>query len=89
MLSPLADRTYRHLFAAQASALLGTGLSTVALALLAYDLAGGQPILALDMYEHSYHLDFGAKAGSYVDTFMQAVRWASADRLYTLARRGV
>jgi Fe-Mn family superoxide dismutase len=40
------------------------------------------------MYEHSYHLDFGAKAGSYVDTFMQVARWASADRLYTLARTG-
>ena len=51
-------------------------------------LAGGRPILALDMYEHSYHLDFGAKAGGYVDTFMQAVRWASADRLYALARGG-
>jgi Fe-Mn family superoxide dismutase len=51
-------------------------------------LAGGRPILALDMYEHSYHLDFGAKAGGYVDTFMQAVRWASADRLYTPARTG-
>jgi superoxide dismutase, Fe-Mn family len=51
-------------------------------------LAGGQPILALDMYEHSYHLDFGAKAGGYVDTFMQAVRWASADRLYALVRGG-
>jgi Fe-Mn family superoxide dismutase len=51
-------------------------------------LAGGQPILALDMYEHSYHLDFGAKAGGYVDMFMQAVRWASADRLHTLARAG-
>src|SRR3954469_10218859 len=47
-------------------------------------LAGGRPILALDMYEHSYHLDFGAKAGGYVDTFMQTVRWASADRLYAL-----
>jgi len=51
-------------------------------------LAGGQPILALDMYEHSYHLDFGAKAGGYVDTFMQTVRWASADRFYALARGG-
>src|ERR671910_304767 len=49
-------------------------------------LAGGQPILALDMYEHSYHLDFGAKAGGYVDTFMQVVRWASADHLYALVR---
>jgi MFS family permease len=41
MSSPLRDRTYRHLFAAQAIALAGTGLATVALALLAYDLAGG------------------------------------------------
>jgi MFS family permease len=42
LLSPLANRTFRRLFLAQVSALLGTGLSTVALALLAYELAGGQ-----------------------------------------------
>ena len=46
-----------------------------------HTLAGGVPILALDMYEHSYHIDYGAKAASYVDTFMDAVRWANADRL--------
>ncbi len=40
MLSVLADRTYRHLFLAQVVALLGTGLATVALGLLAFDLAG-------------------------------------------------
>lgn len=40
MLTILANRTYRHLFAAQVIALAGTGLMTVALALLAYDLAG-------------------------------------------------
>ena len=40
MLSPLTNRTYRHLFAAQVIALIGTGLLTVALGLLAYDLAG-------------------------------------------------
>lgn len=40
MLAILANRTYRHLFAAQLIALAGTGLMTVALALLAYDLAG-------------------------------------------------
>ena len=40
MLAILANRTYRHLFAAQVIALLGTGLMTVALALLAYQLAG-------------------------------------------------
>lgn len=38
--SPLRDRTYRRLFTAQVIALLGTGLATVALSLLAYDLAG-------------------------------------------------
>lgn len=36
----LADRVYRHLFLAQVVALVGTGLATVALGLLAYDLAG-------------------------------------------------
>ena len=41
MLSVLANRTYRHLFLAQLIALVGTGLATVALGLLAYDIAGG------------------------------------------------
>ena len=45
-------------------------------------LAASQPILALDMYEHSYHMDFGAKAGGYVDVSMDAVRWANATALY-------
>lgn len=36
----LANRVYRHLFFAQVLALIGTGLATVALGLLAYDLAG-------------------------------------------------
>ncbi|MEV0533967.1 MFS transporter [Kitasatospora sp. NPDC050463] len=36
----LRNRTYRHLFTAQIVALVGTGLATVALGLLAYDLAG-------------------------------------------------
>lgn len=40
MLGILFDRTYRHLFLAQVVALVGTGLATVALGLLAYDLAG-------------------------------------------------
>lgn len=41
MLAVLANRTYRHLFLAQVIALIGTGLATVALGLLAYDIAGG------------------------------------------------
>lgn len=42
-------------------------------------LAGATPILALDMYEHAYHIDFGAKASAYVDAFMQNLHW---DRIY-------
>lgn len=40
MIGVLRNRTYRHLLAAQIIALIGTGLLTVALGLLAYDLAG-------------------------------------------------
>ena len=40
MLSILTNRTYRHLLAAQVIALVGTGLATVALGLLAYEIAG-------------------------------------------------
>ncbi|WP_322890661.1 MULTISPECIES: MFS transporter [unclassified Yoonia] len=47
MLQVLADRTYRHLFAAQVVALLGTGLATVALGLLAFDLAGDNAAMVL------------------------------------------
>lgn len=39
------------------------------------NLAGATPILALDMYEHSYHMDYGAKAGAYVDAFMRNINW--------------
>jgi Fe-Mn family superoxide dismutase len=48
-----------------------------------HTLAGGTPILALDMYEHSYQMDFGAKAASYVDTFMDTIRWGNVDHLYS------
>lgn len=47
MLDILADRTYRHLFLAQVVALLGTGLATVALGLLAFDLAGDKASMVL------------------------------------------
>jgi Fe-Mn family superoxide dismutase len=45
-------------------------------------LAGAQPILALDMYEHSYHLDYGAKAAAYVDAFMRAIAWRNVRQLF-------
>lgn len=48
-------------------------------------LAGGVPILALDMYEHAYHLDFGAAAGAYVDAFMGNIDWAAVYQRYQVA----
>lgn len=48
-------------------------------------LAGAQPILALDMYEHSYHLDYGPKAADYVDAFMRVINWQNVEELYAEA----
>ena len=45
-------------------------------------LAGGRPVLVLDMYEHAYHMDYGAKAATYVDAYMEAIRWDNATKLY-------
>ena len=45
-------------------------------------LAGASPILALDMYEHSYHIDYGAKAAAYVDAFMNNINWERVAALY-------
>jgi len=47
-----------------------------------HSMAGGTPILALDMYEHSYHIDYGAAAAKYVDAFMDNINWANAGRLH-------
>ncbi len=46
------------------------------------NLAGGRPVLVLDMYEHAYHMDYGAKAAAYVDTYMELIRWDNAAKLY-------
>lgn len=48
-------------------------------------LAGATPLLALDMYEHAYHMDFGAKAAAYVDAFMQNIRWEAVIRNFRAA----
>ncbi|MFG6441208.1 Fe-Mn family superoxide dismutase [Roseateles sp. LKC17W] len=45
-------------------------------------LASAVPILALDMYEHAYHLDHGAAAGAYVDAFMAHIDWAKVYERY-------
>jgi superoxide dismutase, Fe-Mn family len=45
-------------------------------------LASASPILALDMYEHAYHLDFGANATAYVDTFLRNIDWKGVAARY-------
>jgi Fe-Mn family superoxide dismutase len=51
----------------------------------AHLLAGAVPLLALDMYEHAYHMDFGAKASAYVDAFMKNIRWDGVFERYGAA----
>jgi Fe-Mn family superoxide dismutase len=53
----------------------------------AHGLTGATPILALDMYEHAYHLDFGANAAAYVDQVMANLNWERIDALYRRAIR--
>jgi superoxide dismutase, Fe-Mn family len=50
-------------------------------------VAGAIPILALDMYEHAYHMDFGANARAYVDTFMRNIDWAALEARWDDARK--
>jgi superoxide dismutase, Fe-Mn family len=50
-------------------------------------IAGGIPVLALDMYEHAYHIDFGANAIAYIDAFMRNVDWSAVAGRYEDATR--
>ncbi len=45
-------------------------------------IASGIPILALDMYEHAYHIDFGANAKAYVDAFMRNIDCKAVEERY-------
>jgi Fe-Mn family superoxide dismutase len=52
----------------------------------AHGLPGGTPVLAIDMYEHAYHLDFGAQAEVYVDQVMANLNW---ERIAARYRRAI
>ena len=45
-------------------------------------IPGGVPIIALDMYEHAYHIDFGANVKAYVGTFMRNLDWKAANERF-------
>jgi superoxide dismutase, Fe-Mn family len=50
-------------------------------------LGDGEVILALDMFEHWYHIDYGAKAAAYVDAFMRNINWFEVAERYKRASR--
>jgi Fe-Mn family superoxide dismutase len=70
----------------------GSGWVVVALAPLTNDLrvvgsgghtpalAGGTPILVLDMFEHAYALDYGSAHAKYIDAFFANLNWAVLDK---------
>lgn len=66
---------------------LDTGeVRTVSCASHKESLCMSVPLLVLDMYEHSYHLDYGAAAARYVDAFFANVRWDEVGRRLELAK---
>jgi Fe-Mn family superoxide dismutase len=48
----------------------------------AQSIAGGIPILALDMYEHAYHIEYGANATAYIAAFMRNILWQEVEARY-------
>ncbi len=54
-----------------------------------HGLVGGAPLLVMDMYEHAYHLDYGADAAKYVDAFFANLRWSAvSERLASASAPG-
>lgn len=45
-------------------------------------IADGRVLVALDMYEHAYQMDFGAKTAAYVDAYMNVLDWTQADKAF-------
>jgi Fe-Mn family superoxide dismutase len=45
----------------------------------------GEPLIALDMYEHSYHMDYGTQAAKYVDAVIANLDWETIDARYRAA----
>jgi len=45
-------------------------------------IVGGIPIMVIDMYEHAYHLDFGANAAPYIASFMRNIDWIAVQGRY-------
>lgn len=44
--------------------------------------AGTKPILVMDVFEHSYMLDYGIKRLGYIDTFINSIHWQEAEKRF-------
>ena len=38
-------------------------------------IAGGFPLIIMDMYEHAYFIDYGTDKGKYINNFIESLRW--------------
>src|SRR6266446_7000519 len=54
-----------------------------------HNAPAGLPLLVLDMYEHAYHMDYGAAAAKYIDAFMENAKWEEVNRRYMNAQKAV
>ncbi len=50
-------------------------------------LAAGTPIFVLDMFEHSYAIDYGSAHAKYIDAFFQNLNWGVLERRWHAARK--
>jgi len=51
--------------------------------------ANAVPLLVLDMYEHSFHIDYGAAAAKYVDAFFANINWDEVNGRYERGKRAL
>lgn len=54
----------------------------------AHQVAGGEAVLVLDLYEHAYAMDYGAATKAYLDAFLANVHWDEVNRRVESARAG-
>ncbi len=54
-----------------------------------HNAPASRPLLVLDMYEHAYHIDYGAAAAKYVDAFMQNINWEEVNRRFVNVQKAV